>query len=124
MPELREHSSVRVVVAVHSREVKTSLFLALNGLDGVTIVATANSTAELVSYTRALTPTFVLVETDLPGRPIGEVVDKLHEDSPECRVMFVEGAGDGAALGASSDVEVFRDVDQLVAVLPETEPDP
>lgn len=124
MPEPREKSPVGVVVAVHSREVKTSLFLALNGLDDVAIVATANSTAELVSYTRALTPTFVLVETGLPGRPIGEVIDKLHEDSPESRVMLVEGAGDGAALGAASDVEVFRDVDQLVTVLPETEPDP
>lgn len=123
MPELREQSSVRVVVAVHSREVKTSLFLALNGLDDVTIVATANSTAELVSYTRALTPTFALVETGLPGRPLGEVIEKLHEDAPECRVMVVEGSGDGAALRASSDVEVFRDVDQLVTVLPETEPD-
>mgnify|MGYP001811717678 CR=1 FL=1 len=120
MPEPRDQSSVRVVVAVHSREVKTSLFLALNGIDDVAIVATANSTAELVSYTRALTPTFVLVETGLPGRPIGEVIEKLREVAPESRVMVVEGAGEGAALGASSNVEVFRDVDQLVTPLPET----
>ena len=121
MPEARDKSSVRVVVAVHSREVRTSLFLALNGLDDVAIVATANSTAELVSYTRALTPVFVLVETGLPGRPISEVIEKLHQDAPECRVMVVvAGSGDGAALGASSNVEVFRDVDQLVTLLPET----
>ena len=124
MPEPPDKSSVRVVVAVHSREVKTSLFLALNGLDDVAIVATANSTAELVSYTRALTPTFALVEIGLPGRPIGEVIEKLHEDAPGCRVLVVAGAGDGAVSSASSDVEVFRDVDQLVTVLPETGLDP
>ena len=44
---------MRLVVAVHSREVKTALFLALNG---ITIVATATSTAELVSYCRAFRP--------------------------------------------------------------------
>ena len=120
MPEPHDTSPARVVVAVHSREVKTSLFLALNGVDEVSIVATANSTAELVSYGRALTPTFALVETGLPGRPLDEALAQLSEEAPECRVLLVKGPDHEGGSSASSPVEVFHDIEQLVSPSPET----
>ena len=119
MPPTTDGSSVRVVVAVHSREVKASLFLALNGLDAVVIVGVASSTAELVSYCRALAPNVALIEGGLSRKPLTEVFEKLREVAPECRAMVIEGLHDHDVVGASPDVDVFRDVDQLMTVFPE-----
>ncbi len=112
---------MRLVVAVHSREVKTALFLALNGLDTVTIVATATSTAELVSYCRAFRPDVVVVERGLPGRPLIEAIPKLGESMRKGRVLLIDGDEALDLARSVSYVEVFGDIADLVAALPEPE---
>ena len=112
-------SAMRLVVAVHSREVKTALFLALNGLDMVTIVATATSTAELVSYCRAFRPDVVVVERGLPGRPLIEAIPKLGESMRKGRVLLIDGDEALDLARSVSYVEVFKSIADLVAALPE-----
>ena len=111
--------AMRLVVAVHSREVKTALFLALSGLDTVTIVATATSTAELVSYCRAFRPDVVVVERGLPGRPLIEAIPKLGESMRKGRVLLIDGDEALDLARSVSYVEVFKDIADLVAALPE-----
>jgi DNA-binding NarL/FixJ family response regulator len=110
---------MRLVVAVHSREVKTALFLALNGLDTVTIVATATSTAELVSYCRAFRPDVVVVERGLPGLPLIKAIPKLDESMREGRVLLIDGDEALDLARSVSYVDVFKDIADLVAALPE-----
>lgn len=111
---------MRLVVAVHSREVKTALFLALNGINGITIVATATSTAELVSYCRAFRPDVVIVESGLPGRPLGETMPQLGDSMGAGQILVIDGNGAIDIVNEMPNAEVFKDIDHLVSTLPES----
>ena len=82
--------SLHLVVATHTREVKTALFLALNALPAITIVATATSTAELASYCHAFRPDFAIVESGLPGRPLRDVLAELVASRPDSRILLID----------------------------------
>jgi len=109
---------LRLVVAVHGREVKTALFLALNGIQTLDIVATATSTAELVSYCRAFRPDVAIVESGLPGRPLDETLQQLEESGCVGRVLLIDADTPPDFILDLTDAEVFEDVDHLVAALP------
>ncbi len=106
---------MRLVVAVHSREVKTALFLALNGLMAITIVATATSTAELVTYYRAFRPDVAVVESGLPGRPLDETLQQLAELKTAGKIFVIDG---GPEVVQATNAEIFTNIDDLVAALP------
>ena len=106
---------MRLVVAVHSREVKTALFLALDGLVSITIVATATSTAELVTYYRAFRPDVAVVESGLPGRPLDETLQQLAELKNPGKIFVIDG---GPEVVQATNAEVFTNIDDLVAALP------
>ena len=66
--------NTRVLLAVNTRELKTAFFLALGSEPDIKIVGTAVNTAELLTFTRALNPDAILLEWDLPGTPLTEIV--------------------------------------------------
>lgn len=105
---------MRVVVAVHTREVKTALFLALSGMDAVTIVATATSTAELVSYCRSFQPDVAIFEHGLAGKPMVETLEQLDGLGAVGKVLVIDGHAEATRASISG---VFTDVDDLVASL-------
>lgn len=102
-----------VVVAVHGRELKTALFLALNSVPNIEIVATATSTAELTSYFQAFQPAAVVVESDLPGRPLSDVLRRLEWSMMPRRVLVVDTAEESNAFEGIAGVETLRDVEHL-----------
>ncbi len=111
--------SIHVVLATHSREVKTALFHSLNAISTVTIVATGTSTAELVSYCHAFRPDIAIIEAGLPGRPLGEVLVELGTSNPNSRILLI-----GEPTGLKTDlnlpeVEVSTDLDLLIATFPD-----
>jgi DNA-binding NarL/FixJ family response regulator len=106
-----------VVVAVHGREVKIALFLALNSIPSIEIVATATSTAELISYCQAFHPGAVIVESDLPGRPLPDVLRELNQSTTPERVLLVDSAEKPDTLEGIPGVETLRDLDDLLAIL-------
>jgi DNA-binding NarL/FixJ family response regulator len=112
-----------VVVAVHGREVKTALFLALNSIPNIEIVATATSTAELISYCHAFHPGAVIVESDLPGRPLPDVLRELNQSTTPERVLIVDSAEEPENLDGIPGVETLRDLDDLLAILSTTDPE-
>jgi len=109
---------MRLVVAVHSREVKTALFLALSGIEALEIVATATSTAELVSYCRAFRPDVAVVESDLPGRPMDETLKNLDDANCSKQIFLIESPDSPDVAIDLTSAELFRDVDQMVAAIP------
>jgi hypothetical protein len=103
---------------------KTALFLALNGIEAVTIVATATSTAELVSYGRAFRPDTVVVESGLPGRPLSETLPRLGDSMKSGRILVIDGHGVIDIVDEQPNAEVFEDIEHLVAALPEPGAEP
>jgi len=109
---------MRLVVAVHSREMKTALFLALSGVEVIEIVATANTTAELVTFWRAFRPDVAIVESGLPGWALDETINKLGERTEDGRIFLIDGGEALDLARARPAVEVFKDIDSLIAALP------
>ena len=105
---------MRLVVATHTRETKTSLFLALSAIDNVSIVATANSTGEMISYCRTYRPDVVIIEGGLPGYSLAKAVDQLDESMSEGRILIVDGVAAQQEAAKRSHVEQFGNLDVLV----------
>jgi DNA-binding NarL/FixJ family response regulator len=110
---------LHIVVATHSREVKTALFHSLNAIPTVTIVATGTSTAELVNYTHAFRPEIVIVETGLPGLPLSDVLGELHTVNPRLRILLIGEDTEVRAFLDIPNVEVFSDLDLLISTFPD-----
>lgn len=105
---------MRLVVATHARETKTSLFLALSAIDNVSIVATANSTGEMISYCRTLRPDVVIIEGGLPGHSLDKAVDQIDDSMSEGRILIVDGVAAQQEAAKRSHVEQFDNLDVLV----------
>ncbi|MGI9586086.1 MAG: hypothetical protein ACR2N7_10900, partial [Acidimicrobiia bacterium] len=116
---LLEESDMRLVVAVHSRDVKTALFLALNGVEFVDIVATATNAAELASYCRSFRPDVAIVETSLPGSPLRDGLEQIEASTG--RILLIDPGGRATPEIDVGIAEPFVDVDQLIGALPGTE---
>jgi hypothetical protein len=111
--------SVHIIVATHTRELKTALFVALNAIPAVAIVATATSTAELASYCHAFRPDFAIVQSGLPGRSLGEVLTELTASNPESQLLLIDDQAQPTADPTMPEIEIFTDIDQLIATLPD-----
>jgi DNA-binding NarL/FixJ family response regulator len=109
---------VQLLLGVHSREIRTALFLALKGVGSVSIVGTATTTAELVSLARALRPEVVVIEGQLPGEPLVDAIAHVTTSAPGCRIMLIETMSDDIAERSDGTVEVFSDIDELVTAVP------
>ena len=105
---------MRFILATHTREIRSSLFLALNAMDHANIVATANSTGELINYCRALRPDIVVIEDLLPGSSLSEVVDEIRGLVEEAQILIVDGADSKAVAAKVPNVWEFTDIDVLV----------
>ena len=108
-----------VVIAAHAREVKTALFLAVNAIPTISIVASAVSTSELSGYCHAFRPDYAIVEVGLPGRSLGVTISELRTSNPDTRILLV---GDGRELDADlrpQEIQAFEDLDSLMAAFTE-----
>ncbi len=112
---------MNIVLAAHTREVKTALYLALNATFDVTVVATAASTAELVSYCHAFLPDVAIVETGLPGRSLPGVLSDLETSATPRRILIVGGDEASDLASTHARTELLRDIDDLTAILPDVE---
>ena len=110
--------SLHLVVATHTREVKTALFLALKAMPALAIVATATSTAELASYCHAFRPDFAIVESGLPGRPLRDVLAELVASRPDSRILLIDEHAELKTDLRLPEIDVFAALDQLIATFP------
>lgn len=111
--------STNVVIAVHGREVKTALFLAVNAIPTMSIVASAVSTSELVGYCHAFQPDYAIVDAGLPGRPLGETITELRVSNPDTQILLLGDVGELDTDLKPPDIEAFADLDRLITTLPD-----
>lgn len=109
--------SMRIVVAVHSREVKTALFIALNAIPSVIIVATATTTSELIGYAHAFRPDALIVEFELPGKALPDVLEEVESSMTPERILVIGGDDAAEVVGRVATAEILRDVEHLLEVL-------
>ena len=109
---------MRLLIAVHSRDVRRALFLALSGIERVAIVGTATTTAELLSLCRALDPGLVVVEAGLSGQPLEDLLRSVEGLRLDCRVLILDPCAQHEDRIAAGGFEVFSDIDHLVAAVP------
>ena len=90
MSSNEDNPTVHLLLAIFTRELKTAFFLALSDEPNIHIVATAANTAELLTYNRSLQPNAIVLEWELPGRPMSEAYSALNqaEDPPS---IFIVG---------------------------------
>jgi DNA-binding NarL/FixJ family response regulator len=115
----RRAPSILLVLATHRREIKTALFLALKAIPAATIVATAASTAELISYCHAFRPDIAIVESGLPGRSLRAVLTELGSSNLGIRMLLIDESGEPNPDLRTMNIEVFTNLDQLLATLDE-----
>lgn len=84
----REQFSIKLILAVYTRELKTAFFLTLSAEPDVHIVATAVNTAELLTYGRAFQPDVIVLEWELPGQDMGDVIRRLSRADPSPRICI------------------------------------
>ena len=116
---IEEAPLLQVILATHSREVQTALFHSLNAISTIKIVATGTSTAELVNYSRAFRPDMVIVETGLPGQPLSDVLIELGTLRPMPRILLIGENTELSVYEGIPTVEVFSDLDLLMATIPD-----
>jgi DNA-binding NarL/FixJ family response regulator len=105
---------MRLLVAAHSRDVKKAVFVGLSGIEHITIVGAAATTAELLSLSTALAPDLVVVEAGLPGEPLGHLLTSIEELSLKCRVLILDPHRRHDDEIASWGVQAFGDIEDLV----------
>jgi len=85
----KNNPAIRVLLAVNSREMKTAFFLALNSEPSIEIVGTAVNTAELSTFTRALNPDAILLEWELPGTSLVEILSSIIQAEAELNIFII-----------------------------------
>lgn len=101
----------RVVVGVHSVEVREAVFLALAGDDAVQLVGMSVTAAELATSCRALRPDIVVVQEGLSGRTVPELA--AAADLPITRVLVIPRPDNPA----SPPGDVTRDLRDLASLI-------
>ena len=105
--------SKRLIAAVHSREVRGSLFLALDGLESVDIVGVATSVVELTSQCRSLRPDVVIVEAGLSQRSLDQLLDDIAVVTWSGEILVIGGDEHASTVDRYDHVELMTGIDQL-----------
>jgi DNA-binding NarL/FixJ family response regulator len=119
LPKSAENmSQIRLLLAIFTRELKTAFFLALSDESNIQIRATASNTAELLTFNRSLQPNVIVLEWDLPGRPMTEVYPVLTQaDSPPAILIIGKPSSEHHIRDMAPDCDLFTDPEDLIHAL-------
>ena len=108
----------RLLLALHTRELKSAFFFALAAKPSVRIVATAANTAELLTFSRTLRPDGIVLEWELPGRPMTEIYPQLTALTAAGQIFVVNmPSSDEQVRELASQAHHFDEPEALVGAL-------
>jgi DNA-binding NarL/FixJ family response regulator len=101
---------MRILLATGETDLRLSMELLLSEQPGINILGTASDTAGLIALVESTCPDLALLDWDLPGRPVEEVLShiQLFEVPPKLIVLGVNPESKKAALQASADAYVDK----------------
>ncbi len=110
-----KRTRLRLLLAIHTRELKTALFLALSEQSALQIAASATNTAELLSYSRAFQPDVIILEWELPGRPAAGVLPTLTQSCSSAEILIISRPSSrGQIRDLAPCTSVFDDPEELI----------
>jgi DNA-binding NarL/FixJ family response regulator len=108
----------RLLLAIFTRELKTAFFLSLSDMLNIQIIATASNTAELLTFSRSLQPEVIVLEWELPGRPMTEVYPVLTQgDCPPAVFIIGKPSSEHHIRDLAPDCDLFTDPEALIHAL-------
>ena len=109
---------IQLLLAIYSRELKKAFFLTLSEEPNIQIVATAANTTELLSYNRSLQPDAIVLEWDLPGRPMSEVYPGLNQtDAPPSLFIIGKPSSEHHIRELVPECDLYDDPEKLIHAL-------
>lgn len=101
---------MRVLLADHHSEVRWALRTAIKEEPGLVVVGEALESETLLSKVQALRPDLVLLEWELPGRPVTELLASLHALNNGCQVIVLsrQPECETAALETGADAFISK----------------
>jgi DNA-binding NarL/FixJ family response regulator len=114
---------LRLLLAIHTRELKTAFFVALDSQPLWELVATAANAAELLTYSHALHPDAIVLEWELPGRPMAEVLPALAQTSPCTEISVICRPSSWQQVrDLAPTARLYEDPEELIASLEALQP--
>ncbi len=101
---------MRVLLADHHSKVRWALRTAIREEPGLVVVGEALEANTLLSQVQALRPDLIVLEWELPGRPVEEVLSTLHTLNNGCQVIILsrQPGCEPAALEAGADAFISK----------------
>ena len=108
---------VRVVVGVGSREVRASLFVALDSIDGLKVVGSATSAAEAVTLCRTMQPDVAIVADGLSDWNLIDLLDAIVVPMWAGIVLVVSSDNTTDGLSAYENVQLVQGIDEIASLI-------
>ncbi len=112
---------MRVLLADHHSKVRWALRTAIKEEPKLVVIGEATETETLLSQAQVLRPDLILLEWELPGQPVEEVLSTLHALNNGCQVIILSRQPEcaTAALEAGADAFISKSAapEELLAAL-------
>ena len=107
---LQERMYMRVLLADHHSKVRWALRTAIKEEPRLVVIGEATEAETLLSQARVLRPDLIVLEWELPGRPVEEVLSALHALNDGCQVIILSRRPEceTAALEAGADAFISK----------------
>lgn len=101
---------MRVLLADHHSQVRWALRTAIKEEPRLVVVGEATEAEALLSQAQALRPDLILLEWELPGQPVEEVLSTLRAFNNGCQVIVLsrQPECETAALAAGADAFISK----------------
>jgi DNA-binding NarL/FixJ family response regulator len=96
---------MRIILAAKETDLRLAVQLMLSEEPGVRVIGSVSNTGGLLALVESDPPDLVLLDFDLPGQPMGEVLSQIKacEPPPVVVLMGSEGSLSDEALGVGVD---------------------
>jgi DNA-binding NarL/FixJ family response regulator len=112
---------MRVLVADGHQEIRWALRTVVGEEPGLTLVGEVSDSEQLVQQAQALQPDMILVEWELPGQPVVDLIAALGSHNRRTRVVVLSGHPEAKRVALAAGAEAFVSKadapEELLAVL-------
>ena len=107
----------RVIVGIGNREVRASLFLALDSIDGLRVVGSATSAAEVVTLCRTLHPDVAIIEDGLSDWVLSDLLDAIVLPLLSGTVLLISHDDVTDVIQRYENVHLVRGIEELTSLI-------
>ena len=109
--------SVRVIVGIGNREVRASMFLALDSIEALRVVGSATSAAEVITLFRTLHPDVAIVEEGLSDWALPDLLDAIVAPAWSGIVLLVSQDDATDVVEKYDNVHLILGIEQIASII-------